>query len=342
MTSTPRTAPATAAPNLGQFDGSTPTGRNRPIDLYRVVAMVFVAIGYWLVIAIGTDDDGDLFARNAASAPPLGNDRGAARSVRGRRVVARGRRSALDRAPQLGDRLAAVPDDRVPVGRWRPACRSAPGGHRDRTLGRRIGSRHLGTVAHHDDPCVGNGTVADTSTVARSRSVRISTDCNRDRLGPGHDAAARAAAPTVGRGRRRQRHVDVGLPLALHSDGGVVGTVVQHGKTAERDDRFRVVVGTEASIDRSGRLTARADGCDGLENRMSGADGSEDRVASHVGLGPGHRRAVVDIARGRVVWPRDSRCGRCHRRDGAVVLLRPRVRPVGEENGLGSRRFTRR
>lgn len=48
----------------------TPTGRNRAIDLYRVVAMVFVALGHWLVIAIGTDVDGELFARNALEVMP--------------------------------------------------------------------------------------------------------------------------------------------------------------------------------------------------------------------------------------------------------------------------------
>ena len=52
---------------------ATPVGRNRAIDLYRVVAMVFVALGHWLVIAIGTDADGELFARNALEvAPSLG------------------------------------------------------------------------------------------------------------------------------------------------------------------------------------------------------------------------------------------------------------------------------
>ncbi len=53
------------APALGDLAAATPTGRNRAIDLYRVVAMIFVALGHWLVIAIGTDADGELFARNA-------------------------------------------------------------------------------------------------------------------------------------------------------------------------------------------------------------------------------------------------------------------------------------
>jgi peptidoglycan/LPS O-acetylase OafA/YrhL len=53
-----------------QLVPATLTGRNRAIDLYRVVAMVFVAIGHWLVIAIGTDADGKLFARNALEVAP--------------------------------------------------------------------------------------------------------------------------------------------------------------------------------------------------------------------------------------------------------------------------------
>ncbi|MGB3735365.1 MAG: acyltransferase family protein, partial [Ilumatobacter sp.] len=58
---------------LENLAAATPAGRNRAIDLYRVVAMVLVAIGHWLVIAIGTDADGELFARNALEvAPSLG------------------------------------------------------------------------------------------------------------------------------------------------------------------------------------------------------------------------------------------------------------------------------
>jgi len=65
------TAVRTPAPN--DLAANTPTGRNRAIDLYRVVAMVLVAVGHWLVIAIGTDADGELFARNALEvAPQLG------------------------------------------------------------------------------------------------------------------------------------------------------------------------------------------------------------------------------------------------------------------------------
>jgi peptidoglycan/LPS O-acetylase OafA/YrhL len=55
---------------LMELAPATRTGRNRAIDLYRVVAMVFVALGHWLVIAIGTDPDGELFARNALEVAP--------------------------------------------------------------------------------------------------------------------------------------------------------------------------------------------------------------------------------------------------------------------------------
>ena len=58
------------SPALDDLAAATPPGRNRAIDLYRVVAMVFVAVGHWLVIAIGTDADGDLFARNALEVAP--------------------------------------------------------------------------------------------------------------------------------------------------------------------------------------------------------------------------------------------------------------------------------
>lgn len=58
---------------LGDIAGATSSTRNRAVDLYRVVAMVLVALGHWLVIAIGTDADGELFARNALEvAPKLG------------------------------------------------------------------------------------------------------------------------------------------------------------------------------------------------------------------------------------------------------------------------------
>lgn len=58
---------------LGDLAEATSSVRNRAVDLYRVMAMVLVALGHWLVIAIGTDADGELFARNALEvAPQLG------------------------------------------------------------------------------------------------------------------------------------------------------------------------------------------------------------------------------------------------------------------------------
>ena len=57
-------------PALADLATATPPGRNRAIDLYRVVAMVAVAVGHWLVLAVGTDDDGELFARNALEVAP--------------------------------------------------------------------------------------------------------------------------------------------------------------------------------------------------------------------------------------------------------------------------------
>lgn len=73
MTNSTMTAPETDSTprrSLDELAAATPTGRNRAIDLYRVVAMVLVAMGHWLVIAIGVDDDGRLFARNALEVAP--------------------------------------------------------------------------------------------------------------------------------------------------------------------------------------------------------------------------------------------------------------------------------
>lgn len=65
--------PAPTDTTVGNLAAATPVCRNRAIDFYRVVAMVLVALGHWLVIAIGTDTDGELFARNALEvAPTLG------------------------------------------------------------------------------------------------------------------------------------------------------------------------------------------------------------------------------------------------------------------------------
>jgi hypothetical protein len=49
---------------------STSLDRNRAVDAYRAIAMLAVALGHWLVIAIGTDSDGGLVARNALEVAP--------------------------------------------------------------------------------------------------------------------------------------------------------------------------------------------------------------------------------------------------------------------------------
>ncbi len=94
------------APALDELADATPAGRNRAIDFYRVVAMVFVAVGHWFVIAIGTDADGELFARNALEVAPT--IRPGHLAVPGDAVVLRGRRV------RLGDVARRPP----PTQRW--------------------------------------------------------------------------------------------------------------------------------------------------------------------------------------------------------------------------------
>ena len=61
----------TAAPaSVGDLAAAAKTDRNRAVDAYRAVAMLAVAFGHWLVIAIGTDADGELVARNALEVAP--------------------------------------------------------------------------------------------------------------------------------------------------------------------------------------------------------------------------------------------------------------------------------
>ncbi len=65
MTTTTRSAADLAA--------QTRSDRNRAIDAYRAIAMLAVAFGHWLVIAVGVDNDGSIVARNALEvAPELG------------------------------------------------------------------------------------------------------------------------------------------------------------------------------------------------------------------------------------------------------------------------------
>ncbi len=56
--------------DLASLAGAAKTDRNRAVDAYRAVAMLAVACGHWIVIAIGTDDDGELVARNALEVAP--------------------------------------------------------------------------------------------------------------------------------------------------------------------------------------------------------------------------------------------------------------------------------
>ncbi len=70
-TATPTAAisPSTE-PSLSGLAGQAKTDRNRAVDAYRAVAMLAVALGHWLVIAIGVGDDGELVARNALEVAP--------------------------------------------------------------------------------------------------------------------------------------------------------------------------------------------------------------------------------------------------------------------------------
>ncbi|MEL6893188.1 MAG: acyltransferase, partial [Actinomycetota bacterium] len=56
---------------IGDLAGRTPSSRNRAIDAYRALAMLAVALGHWLVIAVAVDDaTGDVVARNALEVAP--------------------------------------------------------------------------------------------------------------------------------------------------------------------------------------------------------------------------------------------------------------------------------
>ncbi|MGI9644165.1 MAG: acyltransferase family protein, partial [Ilumatobacteraceae bacterium] len=66
MATTTSPSPAGAA----ELAAAAAPDRNRAIDAYRAGAMVLVALGHWLVIAIGTDRDGELVARNALEVAP--------------------------------------------------------------------------------------------------------------------------------------------------------------------------------------------------------------------------------------------------------------------------------
>jgi surface polysaccharide O-acyltransferase-like enzyme len=55
---------------LAALAGAAKADRNRAVDAYRAVAMLAVAFGHWVVIAIGTDGDGEVVARNALEVAP--------------------------------------------------------------------------------------------------------------------------------------------------------------------------------------------------------------------------------------------------------------------------------
>ena len=56
--------------SAAELAAQTRSDRNRAIDAYRAIAMVAVALGHWLVIAVATDADGRLTARNALEIAP--------------------------------------------------------------------------------------------------------------------------------------------------------------------------------------------------------------------------------------------------------------------------------
>ncbi len=64
------TATVTAAPRLADLAAQTSTDRNRAVDAYRAAAMIAVAVGHWLVIAVSVDAGGNVTARNALEVAP--------------------------------------------------------------------------------------------------------------------------------------------------------------------------------------------------------------------------------------------------------------------------------
>ncbi len=64
MQLTPRISSAAGLAN------ATTTDRNRAVDAYRAGAMLAVALGHWMVMAIGVNSEGQLVARNALEVAP--------------------------------------------------------------------------------------------------------------------------------------------------------------------------------------------------------------------------------------------------------------------------------
>ena len=66
-----RTAqPRSVATSVSDVAAAAKPDRNRAVDAFRVVAMFAVALGHWLVIAIGVDAEGNVEARNALEVAP--------------------------------------------------------------------------------------------------------------------------------------------------------------------------------------------------------------------------------------------------------------------------------
>ena len=60
-------------PTLASMAAAAKSDRNRAIDFYRVVAMLFVALGHWLALVAITDQNGEVVGGNAIEfAPNLG------------------------------------------------------------------------------------------------------------------------------------------------------------------------------------------------------------------------------------------------------------------------------
>ena len=63
-------AASSGSPGLADLAAAAKSDRNRAVDFYRAVAMLAVAIGHWLAIAIAVDADGGLISGNALQFKP--------------------------------------------------------------------------------------------------------------------------------------------------------------------------------------------------------------------------------------------------------------------------------
>ena len=60
----------TQTKQITDISGNTPKNRNRAIDFYRAIAMLAVAFGHWLAIAVFVDESGGIVAGNALEYNP--------------------------------------------------------------------------------------------------------------------------------------------------------------------------------------------------------------------------------------------------------------------------------